>query len=151
MDNGGVSSQTLGILIGGLLPGFIFGVSNVLVKYATQRGIALPLYVIVTGVAVICVGLVLLLVLPERQINPASATVAFLGGMFWALGVTCIVIALQKYSASISVLTPLFNLNTLVAVALGLWIFAEWQTVRVPQLVFGALLIAVGGTLVARA
>ena len=56
-----------------------------------------------------------------------------------------------KYSASISTLVPLYNLNTLIAVSVGLLVFAEWKTVAVPQLLFGSVLIVVGGTLVARA
>lgn len=143
--------QTLGIIIGGLLPGLIFGLSNVVVKLATQKGIALPLYIIITGFAVVTVGVVLLFVLPERNMSPTSGAIAFMGGALWATGMTCIVIALQKYGSSISVLTPLFNMNTLVAVVLGMWIFAEWKTVSVPQLVLGAVLITVGATVVARA
>lgn len=146
-----MSSQTLGIIIGGLLPGFIFGISNVVVKMATQKGIALPLYIVITGLAVVTVGLIALLFVPDRTISVASGSYAFTGGFLWATGMTCIVIALQKYAASISVLTPLFNLNTLVAVVLGLWIFAEWQAVKVPQLVLGTVLICCGGVLVARA
>jgi drug/metabolite transporter (DMT)-like permease len=146
-----MSSQTLGILIGGLIPGLIFGLSNVVVKLATQKGIALPLYIIITGLAVVAVGIALLVVLPDRQISMASGTIAFSGGALWAIGMTCIVIALQKYGASISVLTPLFNMNTLVAVILGMWIFAEWRTVSVPQLLMGAALITAGATMVARA
>lgn len=37
-----------------------------------------------------------------------------------------------------------------VAVLLALWIFAEWKQVHVVRLLIGALLIVVGGTLVAR-
>ena len=146
-----MSSQTLGIIIGGLIPGVLFGVSNVLVKFATQKGIALPLYLVITGVAVMTVGIVLFFFLPEREISTSAGSIAFVGGLVWALGMTCIVIALQKYAASISVLTPLFNLNTLIAVAIGLWVFSEWQTVRVPQLLIGSVFIVIGGTLVARA
>lgn len=143
--------QTLGIIIGGLIPGLIFGFSNVFVKLATQKGIALPMYITITGFAVMCVGVVLLFVLPERQINPTSGTIAFIGGAFWATGMTCIVIALQKYGSSISVLTPLFNMNTLVAVILGLWVFSEWKTVSMTQLLIGAVMITAGATIVARA
>ena len=141
----------MGIIVGGLVPGLIFGLSNVVVKMATQKGIALPYYIICTGLAVVCVGVVLLFSLPERQISMTSGAIAFSGGALWAGGMACIVFALQRYGASISVLTPLFNMNTLVAVILGMWIFVEWRTVSVPQLLLGAVLITAGATVVARA
>ncbi|MCA9370818.1 MAG: hypothetical protein KC680_02550 [Candidatus Peregrinibacteria bacterium] len=143
--------QTLGIIIGGLIPGVLFGFSNVIVKYATSKGIALPLYLIVTGLAVVLVGVVLLFIVPERHVSVQGGIAGFVGGAIWASGMSLIVFALERYSASISVLTPLFNLNTLVAVVLGLWIFSEWKTVSISQLFLGAVCIAVGGTLVARA
>lgn len=146
-----MSSQTLGIIIGGLIPGMVFGISNVVVKLTMQKGIALPLYVVVTGIAVVCVGVVLLFLFPERNINMTSASIAFSGGALWACGMTCLMFALHRYNASISVLTPLFNMNTLIAVILGMWLFAEWKTVQVPQLLIGSVLIVIGGTLVARA
>lgn len=146
-----MTPQTLGILIGGLLPGVLFGLSNVVVKLATLKGISSPWYIVCTGVAVVTVGFLSMMIIPDRTIHPLSASLAFTGGFLWAVGMTAIVVALQYYASSISVLTPLFNLNTLVAVALGLWIFAEWKTVHVPQLVLGSLLIVAGGVIVARA
>lgn len=146
-----MNAQTLGIIIGGLLPGLLFGVSNVLVKLASSKGISLPVYVLVTGAAVMCVGVVLLFIMPERQISFSSGFTAFSGAVLWASGMSCIVFALQRYNASISVLTPLFNMNTLVAVVLGLWLFAEWKTVSMPQLLLGSVMITAGAALVAKA
>tara|TARA_Y100000310_G_C20418015_1_gene685290 strand:+ start:374 stop:814 length:441 start_codon:yes stop_codon:yes gene_type:complete len=146
-----MTSQTLGIIIGGIVPGILFGVSNALVKLATQKGISLPLYMLVTGIAVITVSVILLFLLPDREVSKAAVSVTFLGGMLWATGASCIVIALQMYAAPISVLAPLLNLSALVAVVLGLWLFAEWKTVQVPQLLLGSVLIVLGGALVARA
>jgi hypothetical protein len=42
-------------------------------------------------------------------------------------------------------------MNTLITVLLALWVFAEWKTVHIPQLLLGSILIVIGGTLVARA
>jgi hypothetical protein len=52
---------------------------------------------------------------------------------------------------SISQLTPLFNMNTLVVVLLGLWLFKEHRHVRPAPLVIGAALVILGAVLVARA
>lgn len=146
-----MSTQTLGIVIGGLVPALLFGISNVLVKFATEKGISLPLYAIITGLAVLTVGIALLFLFPERVISKESGAITFIGGLIWASSMACIVIGLQRYDASISVITPLFNLNTLIAVGIGLWVFSEWKTVHVPQLLVGSFLIVIGGALVARA
>jgi hypothetical protein len=58
---------------------------------------------------------------------------------------------LTRYSTPISKLVPLYNMNTLVAVCIGLVAFAEWKDVQVPQLIAGSVLVVLGGTLVANA
>lgn len=145
-----MSSHTLGLLIGGVVPALAFGLSNIFIKMSTDRGIGLPMYVIVAGLAVMTVGCVLLLFWRDTRIDLVSGGYAFLGSSCWAFGIFCVTVALQKYHAPVGVLTPLFNMNTLVAVLLALWVFAEWREVKVPQLLVGSLLIVVGGTLVAR-
>lgn len=50
-----------------------------------------------------------------------------------------------------SKLVPFFNMNTLVSVALILWIFAEWQSVNVLKFLIGVIFVVLGGTLVALA
>ena len=62
-----------------------------------------------------------------------------------------VVIALTKYDASISQLVPLYIMNTLFTVLLGLLIFSEWATVSSPKLIVGSILIVIGGTLAASA
>jgi len=56
---------------------------------------------------------------------------------------------LVKHDAPISIIVPLFNMNSLVSVLLGLWIFAEWRDVNTVKLLAGTVLITAGGTLVA--
>jgi transporter family protein len=146
-----MSSQTLGIIIGGIFPGIIFGFTNALVKASTEKGISIPIYIICTAGASLLVGLVMLFVMRDVKVSLASGGYAFAAGALWAAGVSGILIALQNHNASISVLTPLFNMNTLVTVVIGLWIFSEWQTIRVPQLLLGSVFIVIGGTIVARA
>ena len=61
------------------------------------------------------------------------------------------VTAMGRFDANISQLTPLFNMNTLVVVLLGLWIFKEHQHVRPLPLLLGAGMVVLGAVLVARA
>lgn len=146
-----LSPQTFGIIIGGILPGLIFGLTNTLVKASTEKGISIPLYVICTGVGTVVIGIIMLMIMKDTKVSLTSGGYAFTAGALWAAGVSGILLALQNYDASISIITPLFNMNTLVTVALGLWLFSEWQTVKVPQLLLGSVLIIIGGAVVARA
>ncbi|MBT4120198.1 MAG: hypothetical protein HOG89_02870 [Candidatus Peribacter sp.] len=146
-----MSPQTYGIIIGGVMPGIIFGLTNTLVKASTEKGISIPFYVICTGAGTLLIGAIMLMVMKDTKVSLASGGYAFTAGALWAAGVSGILIALQNYDASISIITPLFNMNTLVTVALGLWLFSEWQTVKVPQLLLGSLLIVIGGAVVAKA
>ena len=143
--------QTMGFIIGGLLPALLFGYSNLAVKFATNAGLSIPFVVLLTGVGNLVVGTSLLFVFPEHSITARSGLWMFTGGVAWALGMSGVTIAIVQYSASVSQLTPLFNMNTLVAVLFALWVFAEWQNVKVPQLLLGSFFIVIGGTLVARA
>ena len=146
-----MSPQTYGIIIGGVMPGIIFGLTNTVVKASTEKGISIHFYVICTGAGTLLIGAIMLMVMKDTKVSLASGGYAFTAGALWAAGVSGILIALQNYDASISIITPLFNMNTLVTVALGLWLFSEWQTVKVPQLLLGSLLIVIGGAVVAKA
>ena len=48
-------------------------------------------------------------------------------------------------------LAPLYNMNTMVAVLIGLWAFSEWKELDMLRLLSGVVLIVIGGTLVSRA
>ncbi len=146
-----MTSQTLGLIVGGLIPALIFGFGNVFIKSSTSHGISTAAYLLVVGISVIVVGVIFFLLTGDRHVTTQGGIYAFFAGAAWASGIACVTIALQKYNAPISQLSPLFNMNTLIAVLLGLWIFAEWQHVKVPQLLIGSLLIVIGGVLVAKA
>ena len=67
------------------------------------------------------------------------------------LGTGLLLLALGCLGANISQLTPLFNMNTLVVVLLGLWIFREHRHMRPAPLIIGAIMAILGSVLVARA
>ena len=145
------SPHTLGIIIGGLLPALMFGISNVLVKASEEHGISIALYVFVVGVATIICSVVLFFIFPGKQISATSGMYAFLAGSAWVVGITGVFVALQRFGTPLGVLVPLYNMNTLVAVLLALWFFAEWKEVHTSSLVLGASLITLGAILVAKA
>lgn len=48
-------------------------------------------------------------------------------GLLWAAGTGAVTFALGRYGGQISQFAPLYNMNTLVAVLVGLVVFGEWQ------------------------
>ena len=47
-----MTNQTIGLLIGGLLPAVFYGISGVFAKPATEAGIGIGLYIMLIGLAV---------------------------------------------------------------------------------------------------
>jgi|SRR3989344_1857835 len=145
-----MSSQTIGLLIGGLLPALLFAICNLFVKASNNAGIGVGPYMIIIGAAVIFMGMVFLLFIPDRTLSLRSGLHAFGMGIFWGTGVGLVAIGISWYGAPIGKLSSLFNMNSFFTVLLAFWIFAEWKQVHVPRLLLGSLLIAIGGTLVAK-
>lgn len=138
-------------IMGGILPAVFFGLAGVFAKPSTQAGIGTGLYLVCVGLAAALVGLVFHLSLPDKAISLRSGGFAVLVGLTWGFAAGLVAFTLSKYAAPISRLVPLYNMNTLVAVCIGLIAFAEWRDVHVPQLIAGSVLVVVGGTLVANA
>lgn len=146
-----MSTQAWGLIIGGLLPALLFGFSNVFAKAANSAGISLGLYVIGIGLSVALVGAAVFVFQGGGTATGKGLLFTICVGLFWATGTACIAYALVEHGARISTLVPLFNMNSLISVLLGLWLFAEWRDVHTLKLLSGALLIVVGGSLVASA
>jgi uncharacterized membrane protein len=144
-----MAKTTLGLLIGGLLPAVLFGVSGVFQKTSARSGIATGPYLMVVGLVVTLVGAAFAAAQRDVAVSGAGAANACIYGLLWALGVACIAIALARYDARISQLVPLYNTNTLVAVVLGLVVLSEWQQVQPGRLLLAAVLTIAGGILAA--
>jgi transporter family protein len=140
-----------GIMLGGLIPALLFSVSNIGMKTSTTFGMSLPAYLMIVGIAVMLAGAAALFFVPVKFPTIMQSGAAVLVGFSWGIGVFCITYSLQKFDTPLSVLTPLFNMNTLFTVLFALWIFSEWKEVRIPQLLIGSVLIVAGGVLVSKA
>jgi drug/metabolite transporter (DMT)-like permease len=145
------NAELIGLVIGGLLPAVLFGVNGVLAKASTEAGIGLGVYLLVIGAGVTLTGVLFLFIDPSRAFSAKAGWLTLAMGVTWGLGVGLVGIALTKYGAPLSKLVPLYNFNTLVAVLLALWVFSEWEKVQALKLVLGAVLVIIGGTLVALA
>ena len=147
-----MNSQTLGIIIGGIMPAILFGLSGTFIKSSTQAGIGIPLYLVIVGLgSVVTGGLFYLFHEADSSISLKSGIYSALVGVTWAIGGSFIIIGLSKFQMPLSKLVPLYNMNTLIAVLLSLWLFAEWKTVSMPPLLLGSVFIVVGGILVSNA
>lgn len=143
-----MTETQLGIVIGGIVPALLFGVSGICQKFSSQNGISTGVYVLCVGIGVVLVGVVLCLWNTSQTANVKSVIPAVGTGLAWGLGAMLVAIAITKYKAPLSVLAPLYNMNTLVAVVGALFIFSEWRDVNVVKLIIGSILIIGGGVLV---
>lgn len=146
-----MSSQSLGLLIGGVLPAVLFAVSGVFTKQATSLGMGTGLYVTTLGVSITIAGLLVFILQPDTTYSFQSVFHAFFAGFTWAIGAALLAYALTVLHAPMSKLIPIYNLNTLIGVALILVIFAEWKQVHVPKLLIGSVLMTLGAIVVTRA
>lgn len=147
-----MSNATSGLLVGGIIPALLFGLFAVLTKASSQQGLQTSPYLIAVGLAIAAVGVLSGPLLGGLgPLSGKSVGLGFAAGLFWGLGMLLVSIALVKLAAPISQLVPLYNMNTLVAVLIGLWAFAEWRDLQLGWLLGGTVLITVGGLMVSRA
>jgi uncharacterized membrane protein len=137
----------LAILIGGLLPAVFLGLSRVLQKTASRTGIAPGPYVLITGLVVAAVGGIVTLAQRDTTVTASGAIQTAGFAVLWSTAILGIMLGLGRYEGQVSVIVPLYNMNTLVAVAIGLVLLGEWQDVNLRRLLTGAALIVAGGVL----
>ncbi len=145
-----MNARLAAILLGGVLPALLLGLTGIFQKLSANAGIGTGPFLIVVGVTIALVGAAFLLFEKDATLGQQSALYTILFGLVWATAIGCIGIALRRFDAQISQLVPLYNMNTLVAVLLGLVIFAEWRHVDAFKLLAAAILIVGGGILAAR-
>jgi hypothetical protein len=144
-----LTKQTVGLVIGGFLPALVYGLGGFMQKICSQNGIALGYYVISGGLGMVIVGLIVLAFSVDRQVSLGAVLLTIALGMCSATGMALVGIALVKYKISIAKLSPLYNMNTLVTVSLGLFLLSEWKEVHATKVFVGAAMITLGGILVA--
>jgi uncharacterized membrane protein len=141
--------NTLSLVVGGLLPALLFGMSGVIQKTSARAGIGTGPFLMVVGIVVVAIGGIFTAVEQDTTMNWLSTLYAGVFGVLWAVGIGSIAIALGRYDGQISQLVPLYNMNTLVAVVIGLVVLSEWQSVQPGRLLLGAILTIAGGVLAA--
>lgn len=126
-----MNNNTLGLLIGGLVPALLYGLSAIAMKAGAGFKVSTSNYMMIIGVVIFLTGLCSRpwLNSGDSSLSLKAVAIAVASGFFWALGTTFVNFAIVKFGSPIALLTPIYNMNTLVAVLGGMIIFAEWKTV----------------------
>lgn len=138
-------------VIYGLIAAVCFGVNTVIYKVAATKGNGVNPYL---GVLSFGVGLLLFFVIiylvkmPEFSFNWSGISLAAAAGVIWAVGMLMVALAIAN-KGSISKLAPIYNINTLVAVFLGIVFLKEIpQAAQILKIIVGSILVVAGAVLV---
>jgi len=146
-----MESKYTSLIIGGFIPAVLYGLATVCQKWSAKYGGGAAGYLIGLGLTTFISGLVFRFVLAERAMPLKATAFALLAGIFFATGAGLISLAIIRYDASIAQLSPLYNMNVLITILLGLLVFSELRDVELPRLLAGTALILFGGWLVSGA
>ena len=136
-------------IIYGLIAAFFFGLNTILYKAAQQKGNFSPYYgLLMFGIGTMIVLVAFFLFKPSFEFECKSSGLAIIAGAVWAVGMIMVAIAISQ-KADIARLAPIYNINTILAVLMGIIFLKEIpdasQMIRV---IGGAVLIVIGAILV---
>jgi uncharacterized membrane protein len=114
------------LILGGLIPALLYGITGIFQKLSARDGGSAAMYLICFGAATTLTGVLFHFLQPEGIGSSRSMGWALVAGLTFAAGAGLISVALIKYQAAISPLSPLYNMNVLITVVTGLWLLAEW-------------------------
>jgi uncharacterized membrane protein len=142
-----MTKHTVAILIGGLVPALLYGAAGVLQKTASKTDIGPGPYILIIGVVATVVGGIITLVSGDTSLTWSGGVQTAGFAVLWSAAIVSIMLALGRFEGPVSVIVPLYNMNTLIAVLLGLLVLGEWEGVNGWRLLAGAVLIVAGGAL----
>ena len=148
-----MNQNTLGIIVGGLLPSLLYGFSTITMKAGAKYNISTSSYKMIIGIVIFLVGLVSTQIIEsqESRLSTSAIALTIISGILWALGTTLVNFSIVKFDTPIAILTPIYNTNTLVAVLGGMILFAEWKIVSAVPVLIGTTLVVLGGIFLAKA
>lgn len=136
------------LLVGGLLPAILLGASTFLMKLSMREGASIPTYLVLVGGTVLCVGLLGLIMVGNWSAGIRASASAIVMGLAWSIAIAAMAYAISVLKVPVAIIAPLTNSNALVALALSSIFFQEWQSLDMPRVLAGTLLIVVGATVV---
>ena len=136
-----------------VLAAVCWGIYIVLLKYCTNpnylnshpSAVFLSMLVGITIVS----GLFLLLDKQPIQVNSTSFWISIIAGMLWAVGMVCSLLALNVPTTEVARLTPIYNINAIIAVLISFIALHEAPLAehRI-KILTGTVLIVIGAYLV---
>ena len=147
-----MNNNAIGIILGGIIPALFYGLSIITMKAGAGYKISTSSYLMIIGIVIFCTGLVVkpLLNTTDTTLNYKAIAFSMGSGLLWALGTTLVNYSILKFETPIAILTPLYNMNTLVAVLGGMILFAEWKTINSVPVFLGTILVICGGILLSK-
>ena len=143
-----MSSNYMGIILGGILPAVIFGIGGIFIKASNQQGISPNYFLLFSGIGAVVISILSFMVFKEKSISFQSGLYAFIVGVTWVGGILFVSLVLTRYNTPLSILSPLNCTACLVTVILALLIFSEWKETHVVRLIIGTVLIIIGAMFV---
>jgi uncharacterized membrane protein len=144
-------SRIASLLIGGIVPAFLFAGSAIFSKLAARSSLPNSASITAMGVAIAVVGIIASFFPQEGdRLSFEGLGNAYISGTSWGLGALCVYVAIRHFDAPISVITPLYNTNSILAVLAGCLFLSEWSVVNQGYLVIALFLFTVGGLIMTR-
>ena len=133
----------------GLIAAVCFGVNGIVYKMAQQRGNFSPYHgVFIFGLGILAVFSLVYMFNFDSNFEWKSSGLLFLSGIIWAVGMLAVAIAIYQ-KADLARLAPIYNINTLVTVFLGIIFLKEIPDLSsMVRVISGAVLIVVGAIMV---
>ena len=120
-------NNSLGILVGGLLPALAFGVGALFQKHSNDIGIGQGYYLLYFAAGLLIASTVAFLAFQDNGHSLRAGLFASGHGLLFGAGFVFLALGLTVYGQPISKLVPLVNMSTLVSVVLGLIVFSEYS------------------------
>ena len=133
----------------GLFAAFFFALNTILYKVAQQKGNFSPYYgILMFSIGIIIAAGAFFLFKPSFEFEWKSSGLAIVAGAVWAVGMIAVAIAISQ-KADVARLAPIYNINTILAVLMGIIFLKEIpDTSQMIRVIAGAVLIVIGAILV---
>ena len=133
----------------GLIAAVFFALNTIIYKIALQKGNFSPYYgILMFGIGAAIVSVAFFLFKPSFEFEWKSSSLAIIAGAVWAIGMVMVAIALSQ-KADVARLAPIYNINTILAVLMGIIFLKEIPDVsQMIRVIGGAVLIVIGAILV---
>src|SRR3989344_3695911 len=104
----------------GLIAAFFFALNTILYKVAQQKGNFSPYYgALMFGLGAFLICGIFFIYNPSFSFEWKSSGLAIAAGAIWAVGMIAVMIAISQ-KADIARLAPVYNINTILAVLMGI-------------------------------